>query len=193
MKGVPAAWLVSPVVAGSMGREDVERGGAMSTIRLGISTCLLGEPVRYDGGHKRDRFITDTLGQYVEFVPVCPETECGLGIPRESMHLAGNPASPRLVTTRTKVDHTDRMVAWARKRLEELEQEDLCGFIFRVTRPAQEWSGFGCTATRVCPRGRASASLPGCSWSTFPCSQWRRRGDSTIPSSGRILSNPSLP
>ena len=108
----------------------------MSTIRLGISTCLLGEPVRYDGGHKRDRFITDTLGQYVEFVPVCPETECGLGIPRESMHLAGNPASPRLVTTRTKVDHTDRMVAWARKRLEELEQEDLCGFIFKSDSPS---------------------------------------------------------
>lgn len=108
----------------------------MNTIRLGISTCLLGEPVRYDGGHKRDRFITDTLGQYVEFVPVCPETECGLGIPRESMHLAGNPASPRLVTTRTKVDHTDRMVAWARKRLEELEQEDLCGFIFKSDSPS---------------------------------------------------------
>jgi uncharacterized protein YbgA (DUF1722 family)/uncharacterized protein YbbK (DUF523 family) len=108
----------------------------VSTIRLGISTCLLGEPVRYDGGHKRDRFITDTLGQYVEFVPVCPETECGLGIPRESMHLAGNPASPRLVTTRTKVDHTDRMVAWARKRLEELEQEDLCGFIFKSDSPS---------------------------------------------------------
>lgn len=108
----------------------------MSTIRLGISTCLLGEPVRYDGGHKRDRFITDTLGQYVEFVPVCPETECGLGTPRESMHLAGDPHSPRLVTSRTKVDHTDLMVAWATKRLKELEQEDLCGFIFKSDSPS---------------------------------------------------------
>ncbi|MBP1726041.1 MAG: hypothetical protein H6Q51_1339 [Deltaproteobacteria bacterium] len=108
----------------------------MSTIRLGISTCLLGEPVRYDGGHKRDRFITDTLGQYVEFVPVCPETECGLGVPRESMRLQGDPASPRLVTSRTGVDHTDRMVAWAERRLKELEQEDLCGFIFKSDSPS---------------------------------------------------------
>ena len=108
----------------------------MSTIRLGISTCLLGDPVRYDGGHKRDRFITDTLGQYVEFVPVCPETECGLGVPRESMRLQGDPASPRLVTSRTGVDHTDRMVAWAERRLKELEQEDLCGFIFKSDSPS---------------------------------------------------------
>jgi len=108
----------------------------MSTIRLGISTCLLGEPVRYDGGHKRDRFITDTLGQYVEFVPVCPETECGLGVPRESMRLQGDPASPRLVTSRTGVDHTDRMVAWAERRLKALEQEDLCGFIFKSDSPS---------------------------------------------------------
>jgi uncharacterized protein YbgA (DUF1722 family)/uncharacterized protein YbbK (DUF523 family) len=108
----------------------------MSIIRLGISTCLLGEPVRYDGGHKRDRFITDTLGQYVEFVPVCPETECGLGIPRESMRLQGDPASPRLITSRTGVDHTDRMVAWAERRLRELENDDVCGFIFKSDSPS---------------------------------------------------------
>ena len=108
----------------------------MSTIRLGISTCLLGEPVRYDGGHKRDRFITDTLGPYVEFVPICPETECGLGVPRESMRLEGDPAAPRLITSRTMVDHTDRMVAWAQKRLKELEKEDLCGFIFKSDSPS---------------------------------------------------------
>ena len=56
-------------------------------IRIGVSACLLGQNVRFDGGHKLDRFITDTLGQYVEFVPVCPETECGLGVPREAMRL----------------------------------------------------------------------------------------------------------
>jgi len=105
-------------------------------IRLGISTCLLGENVRYDGGHKRDRFIIETLGQFVEFVPVCPEVECGLPVPRESMHLAGNPESPRLVTTRTKNDHTERMVKWARKRVGELEKENLCGFIFKSNSPS---------------------------------------------------------
>ena len=105
-------------------------------IRIGISTCLLGESVRYDGGHKRDRFVTDTLGQFLEFVPVCPEVECGLGVPRESMHLQGELDSPRLVTSRSKIDHTKRMITWARKRVKELEKEDLCGFIFKSRSPS---------------------------------------------------------
>jgi uncharacterized protein YbgA (DUF1722 family)/uncharacterized protein YbbK (DUF523 family) len=105
-------------------------------IRLGISTCLLGQQVRYDGGHKWDRFITDTLGKYVEFVPVCPEVECGLGIPREAMRLTGDPGQPRLVTNRTGIDHTERMLIWAKKRVVELEQEDLCGFIFKSDSPS---------------------------------------------------------
>jgi uncharacterized protein YbbK (DUF523 family) len=108
----------------------------MEKIELGISTCLLGENVRYDGGHKLDRFLTDTLGQFVEYVPVCPEVECGLPIPRESMHLEGDPDSPRLVTTRTKQDMTDRMVKWAQKRVAELEDEGLCGFIFKNNSPS---------------------------------------------------------
>jgi len=108
----------------------------MEKIKLGISTCLLGETVRYDGRHKLDRFLMNTLGQYVEYVPVCPEVECGLGVPRESMHLEGDPDSPRLVTTRTKQDMTDRMVQWARKRVVELEKEDLCGFIFKSNSPS---------------------------------------------------------
>ncbi len=105
-------------------------------IRLGISTCLLGEPVRYDGGHKWDRFITDTLGKYVEFVPVCPEVECGLGVPREAMRLVGDPRNPRLVTVRSGVDHTDRLLTWARRRVRELAKEDLCGFIFKSDSPS---------------------------------------------------------
>jgi uncharacterized protein YbgA (DUF1722 family)/uncharacterized protein YbbK (DUF523 family) len=108
----------------------------MEKIRLGISACLLGQPVRFDGGHKLDRFITDTLGKYVEFVPVCPEVECGLGVPREAMRLVGAPAAPRLMTIRTKVDLTERMAAWARKRVQELEQENLCGFIFKSKSPS---------------------------------------------------------
>jgi len=108
----------------------------MEKIKLGISTCLLGETVRYDGGHKLDRFLTDTLGQYVQYVPVCPEVECGLGVPREAMHLEGNPDSPRLITSRTKQDMTDRMIQWALKRVIELEKEDLCGFIFKSDSPS---------------------------------------------------------
>ena len=105
-------------------------------IRLGISTCLLGEKVRFDGGHKWDRYLTGTLGEYVEYVPVCPEVECGLGVPRESMRLVGDPENPRLVTTRTNRDFTDRMLQWARKRVVELEKEDLCGFIFKSDSPS---------------------------------------------------------
>jgi uncharacterized protein YbgA (DUF1722 family)/uncharacterized protein YbbK (DUF523 family) len=103
---------------------------------LGISACLLGQKVRYDGGHRLDRFISETLGKLVEFVPVCPEVECGLGIPREAMHLVPSPEGPRLLTIRTQVDHTERMRAWARKRLVELEREGLCGFIFKSGSPS---------------------------------------------------------
>jgi len=105
-------------------------------IKLGVSTCLLGESVRYDGGHKQDHFITDTLGIYVAYVPVCPEVECGLGVPREAMRLKGDPAAPRLVTIKTGVDLTKRMVTWAEKRLRELAGEDLCGFIFKSRSPS---------------------------------------------------------
>jgi len=108
----------------------------MEKIKLGISTCLLGENVRYDGGHKLDRFLTDTLGQYFDYVPVCPEVECGLPVPRESMHLEGNPDSPRLTTTHTKQDMSERMVTWANKRVVELEKEGLCGFIFKSGSPS---------------------------------------------------------
>jgi uncharacterized protein YbgA (DUF1722 family)/uncharacterized protein YbbK (DUF523 family) len=105
-------------------------------IRLGISSCLLGEKVRYDGGHRWDRFITDTLGAYLELVPVCPEVECGLGVPREAMRLVGEPSSPRLVTVHSHTDHTERLVAWAHSRVRELETQGLCGFIFKSHSPS---------------------------------------------------------
>ncbi len=105
-------------------------------IRLGISACLLGEKVRYDGGHKLDRYLTDTLGRYVEYISVCPEAEAGFGIPREAMHLEGDPNAPRLVTRRTRRDLTEPMLAWAKKRVSELEAQDLCGFIFKSRSPS---------------------------------------------------------
>jgi uncharacterized protein YbgA (DUF1722 family)/uncharacterized protein YbbK (DUF523 family) len=105
-------------------------------IRIGISACLLGKEVRYDGGHKLDRFITDTLGRFVDYVPVCPEVECGMPVPRESMRLEGDPESPRLITTRTKVDKTAQMQNWAERRVVELEKENLMGFIFKSDSPS---------------------------------------------------------
>jgi uncharacterized protein YbgA (DUF1722 family)/uncharacterized protein YbbK (DUF523 family) len=108
----------------------------MEKIRIGVSTCLLGEAVRYDGGHAHDRYVTETLGQYMEFVPICPEMEAGFGVPREPVRLVGDPASPRLMTVKTKKDLTDTMTAWVRRRVRELEKEDLCGFIFKSKSPS---------------------------------------------------------
>jgi len=105
-------------------------------IKIGISACLLGENVRWNGGHSRDRYLTDTLGLYVEYVPVCPEVECGMGVPRETLRLAGDPDNPSLVTSKTNIDHTDRMNRWARKRVKDLEKENLCGFIFKKKSPS---------------------------------------------------------
>ncbi|MEJ2695821.1 MAG: DUF523 and DUF1722 domain-containing protein [Candidatus Sulfobium sp.] len=105
-------------------------------IKLGISSCLLGRKVRYDGGHKLDHFLADTLGKFVEWVPVCPEVESGLPVPREAMRLVGSPDAPRLVTVRTGEDHTGRVEKWAGRRLSELEEAGLCGFVFKSRSPS---------------------------------------------------------
>jgi len=105
-------------------------------MKLGISSCLLGESVRFDGGHKLDHFLKDTLGNFVDFVPVCPEFEAGFGVPREAMRLVGDPSAPRLVTSKTHVDCTARMQLWTEKRLDGLEDEDLCGFVFKKDSPS---------------------------------------------------------
>jgi uncharacterized protein YbgA (DUF1722 family)/uncharacterized protein YbbK (DUF523 family) len=110
-------------------------------IRIGVSRCLLGEKVRYDGGHKLDHYITETLTPYFDFVGVCPEVECGLSVPREAMHLTGNPENPSLVTIKNKVDHTDRMLTWANQRITELEDENLSGFIFKSRSPSSGMQG----------------------------------------------------
>ena len=104
--------------------------------RIGISQCLLGENVRYDGGHKRDSVLIETLGQHVEWVPVCPEVEVGLGTPREPMHLVGDRKAPRLVTITTGIDHTDAMNRFAQKRVRELEVLNLSGFVFKSASPS---------------------------------------------------------
>lgn len=105
-------------------------------IILGVSSCLLGNLVRYDGGHQRDPYILHTLGQYVRYLPVCPEVECGMPVPRESLRLVGTPENPRLLTRKSGEDHTDTMETWAAGRLDALEKEDLCGFIFKGGSPS---------------------------------------------------------
>jgi uncharacterized protein YbgA (DUF1722 family)/uncharacterized protein YbbK (DUF523 family) len=105
-------------------------------LRLGISRCLLGDEVRFDGGHKRDDFLTDVFGRYVEWVPVCPEVEAGLGTPREAMRLTGDPHRPRLVTIKSGTDHTRAVERMTENRIQELEVLDLSGYVFKKGSPS---------------------------------------------------------
>jgi len=111
-------------------------GAEAAPLRIGISTCLLGENVRYDGGHKRNRFLVDTLGQYCEFVPVCPEVEVGMGTPREPIRLAGDPEEPRLVAPGSGRDWTDEMSRYSRQRVRELGREELDGYVLKKDSPS---------------------------------------------------------
>lgn len=104
--------------------------------RLGISACLLGQSVRYDGGHKLDAALLEFFSPHFEFFPVCPEVECGLPVPREKMLLVGPTDSPRIVTVETNLDHTEQLLAWADCRIVELRSECLCGFIFKSRSPS---------------------------------------------------------
>jgi len=105
-------------------------------LRLGISRCLLGDEVRFDRGHKRDDFLTDVFGRYMEWVPVCPEVEAGLGTPREAMRLVGDPQDPRLVTIKSGMDHTRALETMTTNRIEELKNLDLSGYVFKKGSPS---------------------------------------------------------
>lgn len=108
----------------------------MAVPRIGVSACLLGKKVRYDGGHQFDRDLVDRLSQRFETVPICPEYEAGLGVPREPMHLVGNPVSPRLWEIETGRDLTDQLVDWCRARVEELVSDNLCGVVLKSCSPS---------------------------------------------------------
>lgn len=140
----------------------------MEKIKIGISSCLLGKNVRYDGGHKLDRYITDTLGKYFEWLPVCPEVEYGLPIPRESMRLIGDPESPRLISIKTGIDHTDGMLKWAESKLKEIDKEDLCGFIFKSRSPSSGIGGVTVYTHAGMPNRKGSGIFGGAFIRKFP-------------------------
>jgi len=140
----------------------------MEKIKIGISSCLLGNNVRYDGGHKWDRYVTETLEEYFEWVPVCPEVEYGLPIPREAMHLVGEPATPRLVTVRTGIDHTSGMLKWSDKKLKDIENEELCGFIFKSRSPSSGISGVKVYTPSGMPSRRGTGIFGGAFMRHFP-------------------------
>jgi uncharacterized protein YbgA (DUF1722 family)/uncharacterized protein YbbK (DUF523 family) len=108
----------------------------MNKLTLGISSCLLGNKVRYDGGHKFDPFLAGTFGKYIEWVTVCPEAAGGLGVPREVMSLEGDPAAPRIRTVWTGIDHTARLKRWAKGELKVLADIDISGFVFKARSPS---------------------------------------------------------
>jgi len=122
-------------------------------ILIGVSACLLGQKVRYDGGHKRDPFIADILSARFAFVPVCPEAGCGLGVPREPMVLWGDPDRPRLRTRDTGRDVTEQLLSWTRRRLEELACQDLGGFIVKSGSPSCGLAGVPVHAGAGMPGG----------------------------------------
>jgi uncharacterized protein YbbK (DUF523 family)/uncharacterized protein YbgA (DUF1722 family) len=115
---------------------------ASSRIRLGISACLLGDEVRYDGGHKRDTFLTETLGPHVQWVKVCPEVESGMGTPRESIRLVDERGTIRLRGVKTDVDYTSSMASYSAARVATLGEQDLCGYVLKKDSPS-------CGMTRV--------------------------------------------
>jgi uncharacterized protein YbgA (DUF1722 family)/uncharacterized protein YbbK (DUF523 family) len=151
-------------------------------VRIGISACLLGEMVRYDGGHKRDPFLTDTLARFVEWVPVCPEVECGLGTPREPIRLVRTDRV-RLVTVNTGIDLTDQMADFAQRRLTALAAEDLSGYVLKKDSPScglhrVKVYGPGAAAVRS-GRGMFAASLVE-RFPNLPVEEEGRLGDAAL-------------
>lgn len=114
----------------------------MKKPRVGISRCLLGDPVRHDGGHKRNLLLLDTLGPRVEWVPVCPEVEIGMGTPREPIHLVAEDDAAnvgdriRLIGVESRRDWTSMMTGWSRSRIQELEALGLSGYVFKADSPS---------------------------------------------------------
>ncbi len=117
-------------------------------IRIGVSACLLGQEVRFDGGHKRNDFLTGTLGDFVEFVAVCPEVDIGLGIPRESLRLVRDDSGAvRMIANKSGADVTDAMSAYAERRAAALERDDLSGYVLKKDSPS-----CGMERVRICGR-----------------------------------------
>lgn len=108
----------------------------MEKLKIGVSSCLLGQQVRYNGGHKYNQTVIDLLdldGQF-EAVPVCPEVEIGMGVPREKVQIVEGDETHRMVGAESGKDWTDAMTDFSSKKLEGLN--DLCGFIFKTRSPS---------------------------------------------------------
>jgi uncharacterized protein YbgA (DUF1722 family)/uncharacterized protein YbbK (DUF523 family) len=141
----------------------------MRKIKIGVSKCLLGDKVRYDGRHKLDQYITGTLGRFFEYTATCPEVECGLPVPREAIRLVGKDKDHlKLMTCKTGKDITPMMVEWANKRLDLLEKEDICGYIFKSKSPSCGMIGVKIYSEDGMPRWNGSGIFAGMLLARFP-------------------------
>ena len=157
--------------------------GSTAPVRIGVSACLLGQNVRYDGGHKRDAFLAGTLGRFVDWVAVCPEIELGLGTPRDTIRLERRGGRVRLVEPRAGRDLTDAMRAYAERRISQIERLELSGFVLKKDSPS-----CGMERVRVYgPHGMPARSGRG----TFAEALLERLPDLPVEEEGR-LSDPRL-
>lgn len=125
--------------------------------RIGVSACLLGEPLRYDGGHLRNAFLAEALAPHVEWTPVCPESEAGMGTPREPVRLVdGGGGALRMRGVRSDTDHSDAMRSWAARRIEELAGLRLHGYVLTKDSPS-----CGLFRVKVYPLGGGPATRIG--------------------------------
>ena len=153
-------------------------------LRLGISECLIGREVRHDGGHKHDRYLTDTLGEWVDWVPMCPEVEIGLGTPRPAMRLVdGGPGGTRMIVIKTGEDLTERMASWSEAVVGGLE--DLDGFVLKKDSPScglervRLYPPSGEGAPSRAGRGLFAAALVG-RWPMLPVEEEGRLNDPVL-------------
>lgn len=129
-----------------------ETEAEIDKIRVGVSSCLLGQEVRFDSGHKHDRYITDVLGVHFQFTAVCPEVEVGMTIPRESVRLVRFDDDIRMRGVKSSTDHTDAMRRFAKRRVAGLAALGICGYLLKKGSPS-------CGMERV--RTYTPAGMPG--------------------------------
>ncbi len=137
-------------------------------IKIGISSCLLGNNVRYDGGNKIDKYILDTFGRSVEWVPVCPEVESGMPVPREPMQLVGDAVQPRLITIESGIDRTDELTRWIEIKVRAMEQTGLRGFVFKARSPSCGVHGAELFSTSGTSAGRSTGLFAEAVMKSFP-------------------------
>jgi len=136
-------------------------------IPIGISGCLLGEAVRYDGGHKRDAFLVDALGEYFEYLPFCPEVAIGMGTPRPPIRLVGNPSRPRAVGVEDHtVDVTEEIIAYAQSVV--ATSPPISGYVFKGGSPSCGMAGVKVYAGKLAQRGTASGLYAGVVMRSLP-------------------------